>query len=376
MGALLDRTICRDELAVFDAHNSMSGLFNRYAGGRIRHFWNRQVLGMFGAIVVGYMQSPLLGFAVAGLILAGDALEIMILSWLIRQTAKSGLLPFHRRLGILASALQMAALISALGISLVFTPIPDAHFFVAALLAGIAINTALVRPYFRAGTDIKLTMLAIAGIGLRARPILDPNTIFVTSLFFEAAVAILAMTVIMFAGQVERAFERQLDMERAVSERASDLRRSKAEIAKTGIMNQRLALAAQPANDAIVFTDQNHRYTWVNQAFTRITGFTPEQAIGQFPGDLLNAAETLERLGEARKNNAAVRVEIFNRNQKGRGYWVDTSIIPILDDEGRLITSLAIERDITQAKEREAELARAREAAEAAAGPSHAFLPI
>jgi hypothetical protein len=62
----------------------MSGLFNRYAGGRIRHFWNRQVLGMFGAIVVGYMQSPLLGFAVAGLILAGDALEIMILSWLIR----------------------------------------------------------------------------------------------------------------------------------------------------------------------------------------------------------------------------------------------------------------------------------------------------
>ena len=80
----MDRTICRDELAVFDAHNSMSGLFNRYAGGRIRHFWNRQVLGMFGAIVVGYMQSPLLGFAVAGLILAGDALEIMILSWLIR----------------------------------------------------------------------------------------------------------------------------------------------------------------------------------------------------------------------------------------------------------------------------------------------------
>jgi PAS domain S-box-containing protein len=272
----------------------------------------------------------------------------------------------------------MAALISALGISLVFTPIPDVHFFVAALLAGIAINTALVRPYFRAGTDIKLTMLAIAGIGLRARPILDPNTIFVTSLFFEAAVAILAMTVIMFAGQVERAFERQLDMERAMAERASDLRRSKAEIAKTGIMNQRLALAAQPANDAIVFTDQNHRYTWVNQAFTRITGFTPEQAIGQFPGDLLNAAETLpetlERLGEARKNNAAVRVEIFNRNQKGRGYWVDTSIIPILDDEGRLITSLSIERDITQAKEREAELARAREAAEAAARAKSRFL--
>ena len=50
--------------------------------------------------------------------------------------------------------------------------------------------------------------------------------------------------------------------------------------------------------------------------------------------------------------------------------------MPILDAEGRLITSLAIERDITQAKEREAELARAREAAEAAAGPSHAFLPI
>ncbi len=40
-------------LALYGSRNSEDGLFRRYAAGRLREFWNRQVIGLSGAAVVG-----------------------------------------------------------------------------------------------------------------------------------------------------------------------------------------------------------------------------------------------------------------------------------------------------------------------------------
>jgi signal transduction histidine kinase/CheY-like chemotaxis protein len=67
-------------------------------------------------------------------------------------------------------------------------------------------------------------------------------------------------------------------------------------------------------------------------------------------------------------------VEILNRTKSGRLVWMETSISPTFDEAGALQLWVAVERDITLAKEREAELARARLAAEEAGQSKSRFL--
>lgn len=337
LGRHLDAAYPTDDLAVFQAQNSAGGLFLRYAHGRMRHFWNRQVPGLLGASVVAVVLWPGLGLSIAALILAGEVFDCWVLLHLSRRVRRHGLDASHRLLAAFSGAVQISTLLLALMLCHRASPTPEMGFFIAAFLTGVTINAGLVRPCFRIGTDLKLALAGLgAGLGagfLLIAQMVTPHTDRGGAFSFAAAVMLLALTATMFVRQTDGAFARPQGLERAMAERNADLRHSREDLARSRVMNQRLALAARHANDAIVFLDADSRYVWVNEAITRITGDTADQAIGRHPGELLNAAETsletLDKLAAARRDLSAIRVEIFNRGREGRGYWVDTSIIPI-----------------------------------------------
>ncbi len=364
--------------AEFDAHTGPDGLLLRFALGRVRYFWNRQVLGLLGAVVVGIGISAILGLIVAALIVAGDAFDCLALRHLSQKMRNGAINANLHRLAAVSGALQVSALMLALELCLRSANVPEVSFFVVAFLVGVAIDIGIARPYFRLGADAKFAVISIAMafmvIDGSVHPHETPKSVFL----FLASAGILVLTTIMFIRQVERGFAKHQTVERSMFNRNAELRRGKDEAIASGKMDQWLALAAQHANDAIVFLDADDRYTWVNEAFTRITGFAFDDAVGQRPYDLLNAPETapetIEKLRDSRQNKTPLRIEIFNRGKSGAGYWVDTSIIPIHDAEGQFVAYLAIEREITQAKQREAELAQARENAEAAAQMKSRFL--
>ena len=58
---------------------------------------------------------------------------------------------------------------------------------------------------------------------------------------------------------------------------------------------RRLALVARYANDSVIVTDPTGHILWVKEAFTRITGYSREEAIGKRPGTLLDGAIPLSR---------------------------------------------------------------------------------
>ena len=87
----MSTTLPNADMKAFEARNSADGLFLRYASGRLRHFWDRQVLGMSGAIVMGVVLSVPMGLVVAALILAGDAIECLILAHLVRDVRMFGM---------------------------------------------------------------------------------------------------------------------------------------------------------------------------------------------------------------------------------------------------------------------------------------------
>ena len=116
---------------------------------------------------------------------------------------------------------------------------------------------------------------------------------------------------------------------------------------------ERLALVARKTTNAVVITDAKRRILWVNEGFTRITGYTLDEVVGRVPGDVLQttntAKETVQRMRKALELGEGCRVELLNRAKDGREYWLDIEIQPLHDAAGVLTGFMAIESDITVA---------------------------
>ncbi|ACB35797.1 multi-sensor hybrid histidine kinase [Leptothrix cholodnii SP-6] len=115
-----------------------------------------------------------------------------------------------------------------------------------------------------------------------------------------------------------------------------------------------LALVARRTSNAVIITDRALRITWVNDAFTQVYGYSPEQALGATPGRLLGhpdsspaAIDTLLRSAAA---GVGCRVEILNRAADGHDVWVDTEVQPVHDDAGQVIGFVEIATDISASK--------------------------
>jgi len=125
-----------------------------------------------------------------------------------------------------------------------------------------------------------------------------------------------------------------------------------------------LESAVTHANDAVVITDASQvefpgpAIIYVNEAFTAMTGYRPEEVIGQTPrilqGPKTSRAE-LERVRAALAQAQPVRVELINYRKDGSEFWVELNIVPLTDDEGRVTHWVSIERDISERKRAEEE---------------------
>jgi PAS domain S-box-containing protein len=141
---------------------------------------------------------------------------------------------------------------------------------------------------------------------------------------------------------------------------------------------RRLSVVAERTSNAVIITDADQHITWVNDGFTRITGYTREEVVGQRPGDLLQCEntdpETRGKIRESLRQGKGFRGEIVNRSKFGREYWLDIDIQPVLDGTGRATAYIAVESDLTNQKSFERELLDAKSTAEAANDAKGRFL--
>ena len=131
-------------------------------------------------------------------------------------------------------------------------------------------------------------------------------------------------------------------------------------------------------NSAVIVTDVNGRITWVNKAFTQITGYDKEEVAGQKPGRFLQFEktnkETISAFAVALKEKKDYYAEILNRRKNGNEYWIEIKCQPLYNEKGDHTGFFAIEEDITERKEAEEALARAKDLAEASVRAKRMFL--
>jgi PAS domain S-box-containing protein len=147
----------------------------------------------------------------------------------------------------------------------------------------------------------------------------------------------------------------------------SERKRIEAERVRREAENRRLSLIAARTSNAVVLTDRAGRIEWINEGFTRMTGFSAAEAEGHTPGSLLQGPDTDPAVVALMRENVEAglgfEVEIVNYSKDGRRYWVSIEAQPLHDDNGEVEQFMAIETDITQRKdqmEREGRLARLR----------------
>jgi PAS domain S-box-containing protein len=113
-------------------------------------------------------------------------------------------------------------------------------------------------------------------------------------------------------------------------------------------------------NDIVIVTEASPvdepgpRIVFVNEAFQRVTGYTPEEALGRSPRMLQGEKTDKRVLGEIRDallRQEPIRREIINYGKDGKPYWLEIDIAPIFDATGKCTHFAAIERDISDRKQ-------------------------
>ena len=124
----------------------------------------------------------------------------------------------------------------------------------------------------------------------------------------------------------------------------------------------RLRLAADVfthASEGIVITDPNGTILEVNDAFTRITGYSHAEVIGQNPRLLksgLQSREFYENLWSSLSRDGQWSGEIWNRAKSGNVYAETLSINAIRDAAGKTAQYVALFSDITEHKKHQQQL--------------------
>jgi PAS domain S-box-containing protein len=166
------------------------------------------------------------------------------------------------------------------------------------------------------------------------------------------------------------------ELERRVEERTAELLKANEKLQyqieerKQAEAQLRLQGAAlESAANAIVITDREGRITWVNPAFTHLTGYTSEEVLRQNPRVLKSGEHRLsfyQNLWETVLAGRVWRGEIINRRKDGSLYTEAMTITPVRDMDGEITHFIAIKEDITERKRAEEELQVAKQVAEEA----------
>lgn len=110
-------------------------------------------------------------------------------------------------------------------------------------------------------------------------------------------------------------------------------------------------------NDSVIITEaepfdkQGPRIIYVNEAFTRMTGYSLQEVIGKTPrilqGPKSDKAE-LKKLSQAIRNWEPCEITTINYKKNKDEFWINFAITPVADEKGWFTHWIAIEKDVTE----------------------------
>lgn len=116
---------------------------------------------------------------------------------------------------------------------------------------------------------------------------------------------------------------------------------------------EKLSLAVEHSPASIVITDSFATIEYVNGRFTKITGYSKEEALGKNPRILRSGQTPLSVYSDLWKtilSGREWRGELLNKKKNGDLYWEDVQISSIKDPNGKITHFVGVKEDITVRK--------------------------
>ncbi len=118
--------------------------------------------------------------------------------------------------------------------------------------------------------------------------------------------------------------------------------------------NKLLVSALNAAGNAIIITDKDTNIKWANPAFSRLTGYSLEEAIGHNPSELLKSgvqtAQFYRTMWKRLLAGKQFRCELINKRKNGELYHEELTIASVKNSRGEITNFIGIKENISKRK--------------------------
>ena len=178
--------------------------------------------------------------------------------------------------------------------------------------------------------------------------------------FYALVTIFLIIIVITYVKRREEALRKEKEiLERKVKERTLEIEEQKEEILEQAAELEKLSIVASETDNAVMIMDAKGSFEWVNTGFTRMYGYTLEDIIERKGGSILNSSaqeEINSIIHECLSNKKTVIYEAFTETKSGDSLWAQTTLTPIIGDNGEVVKLVAIDSNINEMKLAEEEI--------------------
>jgi PAS domain S-box-containing protein len=249
-----------------------------------------------------------------------------------------------------------------LGFAAVIYSLEEARsVFTHSILHAVAISGVVIV------IGIGITILMIRQLLTPVRSLVDTTTAIANGDLARRApeqaigeIGVLARAFNHMAGRLQESYasiERKVTQRTAELEvRGRELRNEVVERVRAEAELRKLSVAVEQSPATVVITDTEGTIEYVNPRFTEVTGYTPEEAIGQNPRVLKSGRmppETYQEMWETILAGNVWRGEFENKKKNGDVFWEAASVSPVRSSGGVVTHYLAVKEDITERKRAE-----------------------
>ncbi len=121
----------------------------------------------------------------------------------------------------------------------------------------------------------------------------------------------------------------------------------------------KLSKIVEKTDNAIILTDKNGNFVWINEAFTKIFGYTLKELTKDVsPNIIADKTEDSVKdvINKCINEKVTVEYELKIKTKKEKEIWVHTTLTPMLDENGEISSLIAIDTDITKQKKYERQI--------------------